>query len=94
MFFTPAIGASGGILCCWDKSVFVGSDNVVDQRFVAIKGHWSGSANLNGLVCVYASSEWGGGEGVIDLIFFSSSSKSLVGGILRILLFSVTLMRF
>lgn len=49
-----SLGAIGGILCCWEKDIYVALECVSENRFVAVKGQWVDSSGLVGLECVYA----------------------------------------
>lgn len=52
--FSPSIGSAGGVMCCWDKTIFYVSECVIEWRFVAMKGQWLDGASPEGLVSVYA----------------------------------------
>ncbi|KAE8696468.1 hypothetical protein F3Y22_tig00110670pilonHSYRG00078 [Hibiscus syriacus] len=53
MIFTPAEGASGGLITLWDSSVFVMNNNVVSRRIVALKGRLMLNNLEIGIINVY-----------------------------------------
>lgn len=52
--FSLSINSVGGILCCWNSTVFAESSRVCNLRFVVIKGSWTVGDGHQGLICIYA----------------------------------------
>lgn len=47
------MGRYGGLLIVWDKSVFLCSQMIAEDRFIAVKGNWKGVEGDIYLVNVY-----------------------------------------
>lgn len=52
--YSLSIESAGGILHCWNASLFIELARSCTNRFVAIKGHWRSDDMLQGIICVYA----------------------------------------
>ncbi|GJU41859.1 RNA-directed DNA polymerase, eukaryota [Tanacetum coccineum] len=64
----PAIGASGGILCVWDKNSFQMTREVIDNSFVALKGLWLLTNTPILIVSIYSPQEIGAKKVLWDRI--------------------------
>ncbi|XP_071704346.1 uncharacterized protein [Rutidosis leptorrhynchoides] len=49
----PKVGKSGGLITIWDPGVFKVNESVINEFFLAIKGHWTGRDMETVIVNVY-----------------------------------------
>ncbi|XP_039040629.1 uncharacterized protein LOC120178942 [Hibiscus syriacus] len=53
---SPAIGSSGGLLCCWDDNVFEMENHCINRRFIAVVGKFRLHQFRSVLINVYGPS--------------------------------------
>ncbi|GMJ04908.1 hypothetical protein HRI_004160000 [Hibiscus trionum] len=54
--FSPAIGASGGLISLWNPNAFMVSDKIIHRRFIALFGNWQSGDSKTGLINNYGPS--------------------------------------